>query len=92
MSRKGDFASKVGFLPLLRDGELVRAALLLEGDGKDPGGSAAADMGPRVEDDGREGPEEALRAPPSSNAAECSAVLRRVKPAAFWIHIAARRH
>ena len=60
MSRKGDFASKVGFLPLLRDGELVRAALLLEGDGKDPGGSAAADMGSQVEDDGREGPEEAL--------------------------------
>ena len=45
---------------MLHDGKLARAALLLEGDGKDPGGPAAADMGPRVEDDGREGSKEAL--------------------------------
>ena len=55
-----DFASKGRIPPLLHNDELARAALLLEGDGKDPGGSAAADMGSQVEDDGREGPEEAL--------------------------------
>ena len=74
MSRKGDFASKVGFPPLLRNGELARAALLLEGGGKDPGGSAAADMGPWIEDDGREGPEEALSGARSFNRRQSSAV------------------
>ena len=78
MSQKCDFASKVRIPPLLCDGELARAALLLEGDGKDPGGPAAADMGPRVEDDGRERPKEALRAPPSFNVVQCSATQRRV--------------
>ena len=59
---------------MLHDGELVRAALLLEGDGKDPGGPAAADMGPRVEDDGREGPKEALSGVWSFNRRQSSAV------------------
>ena len=59
---------------MLRNGELARAALLLEGGGKDPGGSAAADMGPRVEDDGREGPEEALSGARSFNRRQSSAV------------------
>ncbi len=59
---------------MLRDGELARAALLLERDGKDPGGSAAADMGPWIEDAGREGPEEALSGAWSFNRRKSSAV------------------
>ena len=74
MSRKGDFASKVRIPPLLHDGELARAALLLEGGGKDPGGPAAADMGPWIEDAGREGPEEALSGAWSFNRRQSSAV------------------
>ena len=77
MSRERDFVANRGFPPLPHTGELARAALLLEGGGKDPAGSAAANMGPWVEDDGGEGPKQALRALPSFNVAECSAVFRR---------------
>ena len=67
MPRKRDFAENRGFPPLPHTGELARAALLLEGGGKDPAGSAAANMGPWVEDDGREGPKRALSGAPRYN-------------------------
>ena len=65
MSRKRDFAENRGFPPLPHTGELARAALLLEGGGKDPAGSAATNMGPWVEDNGREGPKRELSSAPS---------------------------
>ena len=74
MPRKCDFAENHGFSPLPHTGELARAALLLEGGGKDPAGSAAANMGPWVEDDGREGPKRALSSASGFNRRETSAV------------------
>ena len=74
MSRKRDFPENQGFPPLPHTGELARAALLLEGGGKDPAGSAAANMGPWVEDDGREGPKRALSSASGFNRRESSAV------------------
>ena len=52
MARERDFVENHGFPPLPHTGELARAALLLEGGGKDPGGSAATDREPQVEDVG----------------------------------------
>ena len=55
MPRKRDFAENHGFSPLPHTGELARAALLLEGGGKDPPGQRRPIGGRRLKMMGERG-------------------------------------